>query len=85
MIENSGATFSGLASNMVLWWLKRPAPFMTAQEGTGKFSKDVEICRPEGRAASLVTSNIHERNAVEEYVEGDGVGRGFSILIDKVD
>ena len=49
-----------------------------------KFEKDVEKFNAEGRAASIVTSYIEKRNAVEQNVDGDSVEHSFSISIDKV-
>ena len=48
------------------------------------FEKDVENSSAEGRAASIVTSYIEKRNAVERDLDGDSVERSFSISIDKV-
>ena len=51
---------------------------------TTNFEKDDEIFSAEGRAASIVTSYIEKRNAVEQDVDGDGVERSFLKPIDKV-
>ena len=48
------------------------------------FEKDVETFSAKGRAASIVTSYIEKRNAVERDVHGDSVEHSFSISIDKV-
>ena len=43
-----------------------------------------EIFSAKGRAASIVTSYIEKRNAVERDVDGDSVEHSVSISIDKV-
>ena len=48
------------------------------------FVKDVENFSAEGRAASIGTSYIAKRNAVERDVDGGSVERSFSISIGKV-
>ena len=48
------------------------------------FEKDFENFSAGGRAASLVTSYIEKRNAVEQDVDGDAVECSFSISIDKI-
>ena len=54
---------------------------------TTNFEKDDEIFSAEGRAASIVTSYIEKRNAIEWDVDGDSVESlecNFSLPIDKV-
>ena len=46
------------------------------------FEKDVENFSAEGRAASIMTSYIEKRKAVEGDVDRDSVERSFSISID---
>ena len=48
------------------------------------FEKDAENFSTKGRAASIVTSLIKKRNAVEQDVDGNSVEHSFSISIDKV-
>ena len=54
------------------WLLKTPASFMAED-----FEKDVENFRAEGRAASIVTSYVEKRNAVERDVDGDVLNAVF--------
>ena len=63
---------------MVVWLLKTPAHFMTVN-----VEKVVEFFSAESRAASIVTSYIGKRIAVERVGNGDGVESSFSISIDK--
>ena len=44
---------------------------------------DMEIFSGDGTAASIVTSYIKKRSAVERDVDGDSVAHSFSISIDK--
>ena len=48
------------------------------------FEKYVKNFSAEGRAASIVTSYIEKRNAIERDVDGDRVERSFSVSIDNV-
>ena len=48
------------------------------------FEEEVENVSAEGRAASIVTSCIEKRNAIEQDVDADSVERSFSLSNDKV-